>query len=166
MSIDWVIPVYSRQNIFFQKFDIYVLNCFEVVTYFSEDMEYIARTLCFRRIEPVFQNFLFFRQNLVKILEVDTLVFIIVSLAIRQCAARSSTWITHNFPERRKPRKQKETHAPSLPPFRANFRLVYSTIYFAVFGFISFFTPVWTYRVLGQISGNNILLSSLLWREI
>ena len=31
------------------------------------------------------------------------------------------------FPkERRKPRKQKETHAPSLPPFRANFQLVYS----------------------------------------
>ena len=43
---------------------------------------------------------------------------IIISLAIRQCAAWSSTWITHNFLERRKPRKQKETHAPkstSLP---------------------------------------------------
>ena len=39
-------------------------------------------------------------------------LIIIISLAIRQCAARSSTLITHNFPERRKPRKQKETHAP------------------------------------------------------
>ena len=34
---------------------------------------------------------------------------IIISLAIRQCAAWSSTWVTHNFPEqRRKPRKQKK----------------------------------------------------------
>ena len=32
--------------------------------------------------------------------------------------------ITHNFRERRKPRRQKETHAPSLPPFCVNFRLV------------------------------------------
>ena len=39
------------------------------------------------------------------------IISIIISyLAIRQCAAWSSTWITHNFPERRKPRKQKETH--------------------------------------------------------
>ena len=53
---------------------------------------------------------------------------IIISLAIWQFAAWSSTWITHNFPERRKHRKQKETHAPSLPPFRANFRLVYIDI--------------------------------------
>ena len=44
---------------------------------------------------------------------------------MRTCAASSSTWITHNFPEIRKPRKQKETHAPSLPPFCANFWLVY-----------------------------------------
>ena len=41
---------------------------------------------------------------------------IIISLAIRQCAAWSSTTlITHNFPERRKPWKQNETQAPSLP---------------------------------------------------
>ena len=34
--------------------------------------------------------------------------------AIRQCATWSSTLITHNFPERRKPRKQKKgTHASS-----------------------------------------------------
>ena len=54
---------------------------------------------------------------------------IIITLAIRQCRMCSMsflTWITHNFPERRKPRKQKQTHAPSLPPVRANFRLVYS----------------------------------------
>ena len=39
----------------------------------------------------------------------------------------STLMITHNFPERRKPRKEKETHAPSLPsPFCASFRLVYA----------------------------------------
>ena len=54
--------------------------------------------------------------------------YIIVSLAIRQCAAWSSTLITRNFPERRKPRKQKETHTPSIPPFCANFRLVCSIL--------------------------------------
>ena len=43
------------------------------------------------------------------------LIVVIIYLDIRQCAAWSSTLITHNFPERRKPRKHKETHAPSLP---------------------------------------------------
>ena len=38
----------------------------------------------------------------------------------------------HNFPERRKPRKQTETHKPSLPPFCANFRLFLPTPFFAV----------------------------------
>ena len=56
-------------------------------------------------------------------------IIIISLLAIRQCAAWSSTLITHNFPERRKPRKQKETQAPSLPPFCTNFRLKLSTPY-------------------------------------
>ena len=38
-----------------------------------------------------------------------SIINFIISLAIRQCAARSSTWITpsYNFPERRKPRKTK-----------------------------------------------------------
>ena len=49
------------------------------------------------------------------------------------CTAWSSTLITHNFPERRKPRKQGETHAPSLPPFCANFRLVYSILCYSIF---------------------------------
>ena len=37
---------------------------------------------------------------------------IIIPLAIRQCAAWSSTWITHNFPERRKPRNQYCQYVP------------------------------------------------------
>ena len=56
---------------------------------------------------------------------------IIISLAIRQCAAWSSTF-DHSYLSRKKkkPRKQNETqHAPSLPPFSANFRLYYITIY-------------------------------------
>ena len=36
----------------------------------------------------------------------------------------------HNFPERRKPWKQKETHAPSLPPFY--FFSVYTSTFLAV----------------------------------
>ena len=38
-----------------------------------------------------------------------SIIISFISLAIRQCAAWSSTLITHNFPERRTPRKQKET---------------------------------------------------------
>ena len=50
------------------------------------------------------------------------LTIFIISLAIRQCAAWSSTLIAHNFPLilRRKPREQEETHASSLPPFCAS----------------------------------------------
>ena len=48
---------------------------------------------------------------------------LIISLAFRQSAAWSSTLIAHHFPERRMPRKQKETHTPSLPPFCTNFPL-------------------------------------------
>ena len=42
------------------------------------------------------------------------IIIIIIYLAIRQCAARSSALIPHNFPERRKPRKRKETHIPGM----------------------------------------------------
>ena len=41
-------------------------------------------------------------------------IHIILSLAIRQGGAQSSALITHIFPERRKSRKRKETHSPSL----------------------------------------------------
>ena len=55
--------------------------------------------------------------------EENTLLLFISLPSDNQCAAWSSTLITHhNFPERRKPRKQKETHEPSLPPFCATKR--------------------------------------------
>ena len=73
-------------------------------------------------------------------LQYGSLINIIIYLAIRQCAAWSSKLISHDFPERRKPRKQKETHAPSLPPCRANFRLVYSNCCPCSFLLVTFYS--------------------------
>ena len=75
-----------QTDFIFQKIDIHILNCFGVVTYFQRtcNIPGIAGKPCFRRMEASFQIFFwfsslhrstsFFRQNLVRILEVDTLV--------------------------------------------------------------------------------------------
>ena len=87
---------------------------------------------------------------------------IIIPLAIWQCAAWSSTWITHNFPEkRRKPRKQNWIVMLSMSS------LVYFIIrYLLSNSFASFVVVRCIYFQTGpaSVTGSNCAVSWQLWR--
>ena len=69
-----------------------------------------------RQIGVCMRNTADLRKDIRFILEWHLRYIVIISLAIRQCAAWSSTLITHNFPERRNlGNKRKPTHQVYLP---------------------------------------------------